>query len=99
MDLIDRSPAPPSDPAALQALQDALYRSDEPITPEKRQRLISEAAATMAAQMRDALDVIRQANHYQLIRNTLLAQWSSAPFEARMGLRETLKGNLPALPR
>jgi hypothetical protein len=85
---IAKAGSPPSDPADLERLQEALYRDDEPVSGERRAQLIRDAALTMARHMRDPLHLIAQANEYELIRSALLKQWNDVPFENRMALRE-----------
>jgi hypothetical protein len=89
MEIFDKSLLP-CDPVTLQILQDALYRSDDSPTRERRRRLLNDAATAIARQQRDPVDAIRRANHYQLVRSTLLAAWSNVPFEVRMHLREMM---------
>jgi hypothetical protein len=72
----------------LASLEQALYKSDEPLSDADRRRLIEAAAAEMSAYVHEPLDLITQANYYERIRTTLLEHWNEIPFESRMSLRE-----------
>src|SRR5208283_2487850 len=74
----------PPNVGVLLQLEEALYRSDEPLSDEKRKLLVENTAVTIAAQTRSAIELIAQALDYETVRRTLLAQWSEVPFPHRM---------------
>jgi hypothetical protein len=75
---------------ALESLQEALYRSDQPLSEEHRLRIIKATAEDIAKHTASAEYLITQSNRYWTIRNTMLAKWGELPFATRMMLREML---------
>jgi hypothetical protein len=74
--------------SALEALQEALHRSDHPLSQDERVRMIASAAGDVANHTASADHLIELSNRYNAIRNTILAKWPELPFATRMMLRE-----------
>jgi hypothetical protein len=78
----------PSDERVLETLQAALYRTDEPLTPEKKREYISLAAADLVAMLPSREYLIELEKAYNRVRASVVLLWGDLDFGIRMAFRE-----------